>query len=708
MSFYALDNLSSQTCTKIVPWNTASSRPTTLADKEAYRKWGADKATKGAFYSPFSGQNENVRVSFTNPPSKQHALVADYDADITDEQISKLSRNCPAGLLPTYLSRTFSGGVRLVWEFEKPINADCGEISEKFLKRLKKELKLEKLLPGFDPASLDPSQYFELGDKWAPVPGSVPIRTETLHRILYDSSEKADFSKFGIEVPMEKLVDEIEKKFPGRWVGKFDLGCRGVRFWDPSADNPTACIVRSTGMQCFTGDSAFVPWEEIFGKIFIREYEESRTGAAMSDIWYDGDTYWWKRVNGDWRSGGKEDCGMHLRVAYNLNRNLKGNSSEVEKVLYAIQQTRWVDATAPFLFNPQEIVVFNGRRYLNINKLSVMQPATGSPEWGENFPWFAEYMDNIWEDPEQKEYFLSWLKHYWGSAYSGRLLPGQTLFIAGPVGVGKSLLSTFIIRNIMGGGTDAGGFLLGESSFNKELLEVPLWMVDDSTSTSDWRSHQRFSDMVKKCAANQTHSYHPKFKDATLLPWNGRTIVTLNDDPQSLSIIPNLDGNILDKLMLLKFGGWYPKFRAKHELEPMILAELPHFLAWLNNWSIPEKCVGSFRYGVKPYIHKDLMAEASASSQHNLFIEVLAEWARKHCEIFQGQTEWSGTTTALRDCIENASMGATLREYSVRKIGKLMTSLAESNTDSIIRLPLKDGCARYKIDLEKLKRIGGH
>lgn len=49
----------------------------------------------------------------------------------------------------------------------------------------------------------------------------------------------------------------------------FELGARGVRFWDPLADCPTAAIVRENGMVCFTGAFPFQSWADIFGTDFI-------------------------------------------------------------------------------------------------------------------------------------------------------------------------------------------------------------------------------------------------------------------------------------------------------------------------------------------------------------------------------------------------------------------------------------------------------
>ena len=45
--------------------------------------------------------------------------------------------------------------------------------------------------------------------------------------------------------PIGRVAEEVEKRFPGRWPGAFEIGARGPRFWDDTASNPTAAIVRS-------------------------------------------------------------------------------------------------------------------------------------------------------------------------------------------------------------------------------------------------------------------------------------------------------------------------------------------------------------------------------------------------------------------------------------------------------------------------------
>jgi hypothetical protein len=188
--------------------------------------------------------------------------------------------------------------------------------------------------------------------------------------------------------------------------------------------------------------------------------------------------------------------------------------------MIAVQMGRRVQNVAPFIYNPQEIIEFNGQKYLNINGRKMMAPAEEGLD-GE-FPWLREFFDKIWDDETdahgvgQRDYFLAWLKRFWETGRKGRLASGQVVFIAGDVGRGKSFLSNFILgRCIAGGFGDASAYLLGGESFNKELAEVGLWAVDDTNATIDNDTRKLFSSNIKKVVANPTVHYHPKFMDAS-------------------------------------------------------------------------------------------------------------------------------------------------------------------------------------------------
>jgi hypothetical protein len=631
------------------------------ATKEDYRNWCADAKTDWIFYTFAEGLTPSLRVSETNPVKYQHGIIADYDSVVPIADAKQiLKNNCPAGLEPTGISQTFSGGIRVVWEFEEPLMLDNKGLYESFMAYAAKELRVKKLLPHFDETSLKSNQVFEIGSDWEQIPGSLPISCNVVHHWLAESALKAKkVSDNNTSIPYDRIAAEIEKQFPGKLQGDIREGLRVPLFWIDDGIDRVGAVMGEHGVICFSdrAGKSFVPWVEILGKKFVSEYEAERTGAAAADFWYDGRAYWVKD-NDLWCRLVSEEMGRRLKVLYRLSskNGNKDTASEVDKAMVAIQQTKRVQCVAPFVYNPVEILDFNGVKYLNTSARKMMEPATEDGD----FPWLKKFLlePGIWDTAVdengvgQKEYFLAWLKRFWESGRAGRLLSGQMVFIAGGAGQGKTFLSSFIMGQISGGHSDASGYLLGGGDFNKELVEVGVWSVDDGMATIDGTSRKTFSANVKKVVAQTEILYHPKFQDATKLPWQGRVVVTCNTDEESLSIVPTTDNSITDKLMLFKLGEWYPSFPPNHIIEAKVKAELPFFLRWLSQWTPPPCIMASSarsRYGVKSFHHPEILAHSqSLAAATHLREDIDTLRHLKDSILFlDGEKSWEGTSGDL-------------------------------------------------------------
>jgi hypothetical protein len=171
-------------------------------------------------------------------------------------------------------------------------------------------------------------------------------------------------------------------------------------------------------------------------------------------------------------------------------------------------------------------------------------------------------------------------------------------------------------------------------------------------ATIDGTSRKTFSANVKKVVAQTDILYHPKFQDATKMPWQGRVIVTCNTDEESLSIVPTTDNSITDKLMLFKLGAWYPEFPPNHIIEAQVKAELPFFLRWLESWNPPKSIMagaGRSRYGVNSFHHPKILAHSqSLSAATHLREDLDAMRHMKDSPMFQDKaTVWEGSSGDL-------------------------------------------------------------
>lgn len=662
MSFFSLPNLSSHSVQPVdAPWAIQSTRPA-FASKDEFRLWCNSPTTAHAFISAVEGVQPGLRVSELNPPARIHGLILDYDAIPGGPPEQLVLDNAPSGLRPAWVSRTFSGHCRLLYIFEAPVPLFNNlELAKEFLKKVSRELKLRRLLPGFESeALLDLGKHYELGDNWTPIgDGTAVIPTNELTAWVTEASRKHKWDKEGVAIPIDVIREEAAKRFPNKWPGGWDLfevGARGPRFWDDSAHDPTACIIRETGVQYFSDGGGWVPWDVIFGNDFLRRWSANRKGNAIKGIWFDGKYYWSKDAFGHWQSVTKEDIRLELSVGFRLSDKAQRSSgpSEVNEALLDIQKTKRVNKAMPFLYRPDGLVTYNGKRFLNLSTLRPVSPVDHACEWGEGFPWLAQFLLTLFEPDDQLDYFLAWLKHFYLGAYHQDPKRGLALFIAGPPGAGKTVLNKVVLGQMFGGRQDAGKYLLGKDQFNDSLFGAAVWNVDDEVDTGDPRQRGVFTQMVKRIVANDSFVYRAMYTGGEDMEWLGRPVITLNDDVESLRILPEVERNILDKIMLL---------RTKHPevdswpSDAEIAAEIPYFAAFLRDWVPPEHTQPDLkrrRFGVVPYHHEDLLRSAVSLDATSSFEELLLIWRREWFGAGgpgESQPHWEGNPTELMQAL---------------------------------------------------------
>jgi len=637
--FRYIPNLSSVMTAPVEnPWDHAFTRPV-LPTKEAYRVWCNNPETQHAFISGFTAQIPEARPNNeNNPVVSMGALIVDYDADPGPDPLVGIAANCPAGLRPCYYCRTFSGNVRMIWRFTEAIGIINKEFAQSFLKIAKDRLRLDFITGGFDePAYLDPYRFFEIGDEWIPVPDSGPIPMPRLSAWRGEVSQKFSWKSQGVVIPINILKAEGLKRFPNGWPAgweNFDLGVRGPRFWDADASDPTAAIVRESGMQYFSDGGGFRTWSSIFGHDFVQAWQDNKVGTAIQNIWNPDGAYYKKLPDGSWKSLAKEDLRMHLKAEFQLNSVAKaGEMSEVDMALFKIQQLNSVGGVVPLLYRPDGPVTYNGTRYLNNSLLRVLEPVSATVAWGEGFPWIAQYLGTVFEPVDhpvgQLDYFLAWLKHFYCHARELDPRRGLGVFLAGPAGAGKTALGKGIIAQLMGKSCDASKFIVSGDQYNDQLFESPFWTIDDAVAGGDEKDRSRYSQTIKQILANDQIVFRAMYSSGRSAEWVGRTWVTMNDDPESLSMLPQADIAVFDKSLVLKVQ--IPSVPALFPSNAEIMVELPYFAAWLRDWVPPEYVqYDQGRFGVRSYTHPKLHEMARSISHATTFTEVIEDWRKEY------------------------------------------------------------------------------
>jgi hypothetical protein len=669
--------------------------PETLKSKDDYRRWCLDKDTDHIFASHFHGIVDTQRVGEANQPLRMVGYIADYDTNWTGDALEQIVSNVDVALRPRYLTRTFSGGIRLWYVFEQPVIFTDVKIGIKFTEILIRKLKARAVFPGFDDqAARQYWQYYEIGHSWQEVPASGPISTVQLEAWMFDAVKSAKVKpKQIVNIPFEKIREALSNKYPGAWPGgwdKFEIGSRGNRFWD--GGNATSCIVREDGITAFTGDVGFKSWGDLLGKEWMESNTEQVIGEAIKSLWYEptANKYWRSGTNIGWQPMQKEDMKLHMRSFNISDAKPEGeNMSPMDRVLHLVQTSHCVNGSFPFHFNPKEIVQVNGSPFLNVAKSKLAQPdASRSGEWGDGFPNIAEFYEGFYDRENHIEQFvhaMGELMHFYQTAYQGDPQRGRVLIHAGPAGAGKTF-NLNIFEMLFSGTEDAASFLLGKDTFNGSLVSVPVWTVDDAVVGNDHKVTLVFSQMIKNIAACDKIPVRGMYKESVRLPWLGRVVVLMNNDPESIRLLPSTEGSLMDKVCLFQVQKAFPG--RKFPTDAVIRSEIPAFCSfllegkpWLESF-VPDLFTDP-RWGTKQFHHEQLIRAAQASQISSNVEDLLALWRTGYFAHNKEAAYWEGNPTELMEsisCMESLSglmrcvvsgpqaMGRSLAQIESREI----------------------------------------
>lgn len=667
---YAIKNLSQNQTFKLDPWTwEGDPAPTKNA-------WG-EPETNYCFYSGYEGLAPGQRISESNPAEEMSWAIADYDQPITDDMLrAALEKANPK---PNWSHRTISGGMRLLWQFAEPIRTSSTTLHDAMIGVVAKKLNLKKLLPGWDEqAWKHAGQYYAVGTDWKQH-SKAPIAQSTVTAWMIDAGNKVNWKKAGkVSIPIEVIAAEVEKRWPGCWRGEWKFGARGRRFWDSTADNQTAAILRETGVQCFTGEKSFLTWSEILGAAFVRKYEEDRIGQSIGNTYFDGRGYWRQDGANIWRSYDRTNLSTELRVAGLSAAIMRGDtSSEIDRALVHIINERRVEAAGNYVFRPQGVITIKGMQVLNVSRLRPCTPASEKiTEWGDRFPYLSQFLDQFFADPVQLDHFLAWLRHAYRGAINQRPSKGQNIFVVGGVNSGKTLLSDFILSTLFGGHYDASDYVTKDSEFANGAFDYFLWTIGDAKPIADGRSKKRFTAALKALAANRDQQVNEKYEKGYMAEYYGRVVITSNDDSESISILPDVNMSNEDKINFYRCAQRKIEFRL--DLDQVLNEELPFFASWLLATDHADWIERDIRFGVKSFHDEQLFKLAQAGGDGGLLEELLYSLRKDIPETPLG--EWRGTTTELMNRMSSIEGQGAVKDWNVTTVGRAITHLAGSRS----------------------------
>jgi len=575
---------------------------------------------------------------------------------------------------------TYSGGARLVWLFESRLSLDSYRTAQAFVKYALKALSLPKILPALDePTFLNPTKYYEAGTEWTHLHDR-PIPDDIVWTWVLEASKRLKFStKEEREIPLPKVKLQLEARYPDVEFGDFQLGQRFNRFWDTTASDPTSAILREGGFQCFTGDEPFKSWRDLLGSKFVDSHSVDRTVPVMQQWLFDGTKYYCENESKVWNWYNTDSFKLAMKVDHEFSARVPkdGQFSELDRITRAVQEHRRIEAAMPFIHHPTGLLEYNNKKYLNVATAACLPPSGQPGEWGEHFSWLARFLDGLFTEETNKQRFLAWWKHFYVNGLERSPLLGQALFLVGPSSCGKTLLNCNILAKSVGGFMDASDYIVNGGDYSGSFLEKPIMAIDDGEASYSPSARAKYASRLKKISANPDLAYGQKYAKADQVRWLGRVVVTMNDDPDSLQMLPDLQQHLIDKLIVLRVKKPPFPFPTNKEIEATINLELPHLLQWLVDWNPPKELIGENRFGVRSFVETDIKTEALGSTPDECFLELVRAFFYEYAAANPEATTWTGTPTdmvkALLEC--EAIPNDLVRVYTARAAGFILKKL---------------------------------
>lgn len=332
-----------------------------------------------------------------------------------------------------------------------------------------------------------------------------------------------------------------------------------------------------------------------------------------------------------------------------------GGISAFDMFLFNLQTEKGVAYAGALAGHPKGPRTVNGSLILVTTEPSLMAPQQG------DFPTLQALLNGMFasDGDDQLNHLYGWLQNALRCLHSRTRKPGQVLVIAGPAECGKSLLQTIITWLLGERESKPYAYMTGATDFNSDLFAAEHLRLDDEQASTDMRARRAFGARVKELLFGHAQRMHAKNRDALTLDPIWRMTITLNEEPESLQVLPPLDESLEDKFIIL---------RASKKPMPMptgtteqtaafaatLRQELPAFVHWLmHEFVIPEPLKND-RCGIRHWHHPELLTAIRELSPHARRLSLIDK------ELFHAQnmqTPWLGTADELEHELTGGQSG---------------------------------------------------
>jgi hypothetical protein len=328
--------------------------------------------------------------------------------------------------------------------------------------------------------------------------------------------------------------------------------------------------------------------------------------------------------------------GSYKRLLVSRGMNGKAGKgeamAETDLEIVRVQTCNDVSRYGPLCGRNSGFYDADGSRVLVTEDMRLIEPMPGKA------PTIHAVIKGLFHDGETEETglaqlhtFFGWLKSSVEALRAGRQQQQQALAICGVKDCGKSFVQHHIVTPCLAGrSADAERYFLRGNDFNSDLFNAEHLTLDDCQASTAIRDRLQFAARLKGHTVGATvKSCHGKGRDAvTVRPW-WRITITLNDDPESLLVLPPLNEDFADKLILLRASRFdFPQpitsTTEKERFERKLYSEIPAFLNWLlNAHQIPEEYADRRRYNIATFHHPELKRNLESLSPESELLALI-------------------------------------------------------------------------------------
>jgi hypothetical protein len=417
------------------------------------------------------------------------------------------------------------------------------------------------------------------------------------------------------------------------------------------------------------------------------------TGAAaltFPDLFFDHhlNRYWIKTPSRFWIKLERDDVFDHL--AKRIHPDLVGD------VIVATQEYHAVSFAGALGGYTEGLVVQGDTRILVISSPKFIAPKPG------NWDMLRRILERMFGDV-QLPYVYGWIKVSLEMFAAKEWMAGQALVLCGPVESGKNLFG-LVLEKLFGGRKPGKpySYMTQKTDFNSDFSGCELLTIEDEVSHVKIQDRRAFGAKIKDLAVNESRRLHRKHAEAlTVIPLQ-RILISLNDEPERLLVLPPIEPDIEDKIMLLKvFKHPMPMptntAAAKTAFSAALLAQLPAFVDFLQSWKIPAELVAN-RFGITHFHHPEILAALNEYSPEDQLLQLIDE------TIFldEAKTNWHGKASKLDRELKSAVSDHVRREAAillpaVSSCGRYLGRLATRYPNRVIKHPGSGGIHNWTI-----------